>query len=112
MGIKQNLLELYNQSPDSQTVKIYLSGIYLLLSIQLEWANEAEDLMRKHGVCCKEFKYHWNMVSKAMDRLERSMRGTIPDIKKAEFNEEFDQVHTILTKYIFNEPVPQKNKTD
>lgn len=104
MNISNKILEKYNNSPDKQKANIYLSGIYLLLSIQLEWANEVEDITRRYGVYAKEFKHNWNLAMKAMDMLERSMRGTIMEVSKPQLNEEFTQVHTILTKYIFNEP--------
>ena len=55
MNISNKILEKYNNSPDKQKANIYLSGIYLLLSIQLEWANEVEDITRRYGVYAKEF---------------------------------------------------------
>lgn len=103
MNIRQQILERYGNSPDKQKANIYLSGIYLLLSVQLEWANEVEDITRRYGVYAKEFKHHWNFAMKALDMLERSLKGTVMEVTKPQLNEEFSQVHSILTKYIFNE---------
>lgn len=104
MNIKSKVLEKYNNSPDKEKVGIYMSGIYLLLSIQLEWSQEIEELVRKHGVYAKEFKYYWNLAVNALDRLEREMKGTIIEISRPQLNEEYYEVHRVLTNYIFNTP--------
>lgn len=103
--MKKRILEQYDKSPDKQKVKVYLSGIYMLLSVQLEWLDSAESLMRRHGVLCQEMKSHWNMFKKSAERLEISMRSTIPEYNKLLFLEDYEKVREILTNYIFSEPI-------
>ena len=105
MNLSKKILEKYEQSPDSEKVRIYLSGVYLLLSIQLEWVNEAEAIMHRYGVCTQDFKRHWNFAMKGMDNLEKSMKQSLQIDKREQFFSQFDQVLPILTDFIFNRPI-------
>ena len=102
--VKKTILDKYYESPDSEKVKIYLSGVYLLLSLQLHWVDCADEIMNKWGIKANEFKLYWNKMVKDMELFEKNMRETIKPENKNPFMEEFDKIQKILTNFIFGGP--------
>ena len=99
--VKKNVLDAYYASPDSEKVKIYLSGVYLLLSLQLQWVEAEDEIMHKYHVIATDFKQYWNRMLKDMDLFEKNMRLTISPEKKNPFMEDYDKIQEIMTNFIF-----------
>jgi hypothetical protein len=97
----KQILENFKQSEDNKLVNIYLSGVYLLLSVQQDWWDSAEELMLKHGVMNYEFKQKFNRVKKGLNGFEIQLRDMmLTKEKKTEMLEDYEEVSKALTKYI------------
>lgn len=101
---KQKISELLNtfrESEDNQIVNIYMSGIYLLLNIQQDWWDEAEEIMLRYNVMNQEFKHRFNRVKKELNGFELQLRPMIKnDLKKLEMIKDIELVRDVLTKFI------------
>lgn len=98
---EKRVIDEYNNSKDSETVKLYLSGVYLLLNIQQDWWDMAEELMLKHHVMNGDFKQKFYRVKKELNSFEIQLRQTIQtEEKKKEFLKDYETVANVLTRYI------------
>lgn len=98
---EKRVIDEYNNSKDSETVKLYLSGVYLLLNIQQDWWDIAEELMLKHHVMNGDFKQKFYRVKKELNSFEIQLRQTIQtEEKKKEFLKDYETVANVLTRYI------------
>lgn len=101
---KQKISELLNtfrESDDNKLVNIYMSGVYLLLNIQQDWWDEAEEIMIKYNVMNQEFKHRFNRVKKELNGFELQLRPMIKnDLKKMEMIKDIEMVRDVLTKFI------------
>ena len=73
----KEIIENYQNSKDKKLVDIYLSGIYLLLNVQLDWLNDAEDIMKDYNVMNFEFKQRFNRLKKELNGFELYSRDMI-----------------------------------
>ncbi len=108
----KQILENFKQSEDNKLVNIYLSGVYLLLSVQQNWWDSAEELMLKHGVMNYEFKQKFNRVKKELNGFEIQLRDMmLTKEKKTEMLLAYEEVSNALTKYIMGNyyQEPEKN---
>lgn len=108
---EKRVIDEYNNSKDSETVRLYLSGVYLLLNVQQDWWDLAEDLMLKHHVMNGDFKQKFNRVKKELNSFEIQLRETIKtEEKKKEFLKDYETVANVLTRYILGSVEENENK--
>ena len=75
----------------------YLSRIYLLAGIMLQWWDEVDGCWRKAGILRHETKYHFNNIERALNLFEVNVRAYCSDLKKV--MEQHEHIEAALDKY-------------
>ena len=98
---KQKKDELLAKTKEAENATVYMSGIYLLLSIIGLWTDMAEDNLKKLGIHKFSFKQDFNRCKNMMNGLEVSLREYGIDCEL--LCKYFDIVEPELMAYLFKE---------
>lgn len=102
--MKKEIIENYNNSTDKDYVNVFFAGIYILLTIQQDYMDFAEDLMREHNVMNFEIKERFNIAKKSLNNLEKYLSPMIlTEEKKSQMLSIIDNISNKITPEIFGE---------
>lgn len=92
---KKSVREEFLQSKDWETVRLNLSEMYLLISMANSLADEADDLLKKHGMAMGEVKWAHNAVIKAIDNYDITFRRYMEEGMKELAMHDYDDLSRI-----------------
>lgn len=75
MNARQKLVE----SPEWDTLNRHLSAVYLLFSLGINHLEQAEDTLRRFGLCVRDIKQSANRIDKEFDRFDRLFQSILSD---------------------------------
>lgn len=93
--------EMLAQTDEAKNATVYMSGIYLLLSIIGLWTDMAADNFKKLGIYKFTFKQDFNRCRNMMNNLEVSLRDYGIDCEL--LSKYFDIVEPELMEYLTRE---------